>query len=55
MAEKEKEFVVVSELPQIATRKVQDEEGKEYDLVTLNEAVKEILEISRELKKGITG
>lgn len=56
MTEKtEKEIFVVNELPQVAVRDVKGEDGKDYSLVTLNEAVKEILEISRELKKGITG
>jgi hypothetical protein len=51
----EKNWVVVSELPQIQTREVESTDGKKYELVLLNEAVKEILEIVREIKKGITG
>ena len=55
MAKETKEFLVVPELPQVQTRTVEGSDGKEYELITLTEAVKEILEISRELKKGITG
>ena len=51
----DKDFVIVSELPQQPIREVKDAEGKEYELVLLTEAVKEILETVRELKKGITG
>lgn len=51
----EKKMAVVVELPQVQTRTINDSEGNEYELVTLTEAVQEILEISRELKKGITG
>jgi hypothetical protein len=53
--EEEKNWIVVPELPQVPTRTVEGSDGKEYELVTLTEAVKEILEIARELKKGITG
>ncbi len=53
--EKQKDWIVVPELPQVPTRTVEGSDGKEYELITLTEAVKEILEISRELKKGITG
>jgi hypothetical protein len=55
MAEKEKDFLVVPELPQVSTRTVEGSDGKEYNLITLTEAIKEILETIRELKKGITG
>ncbi len=55
MSEKEKDWIVVPELPQTPTRIIEGDDGKEYDLITLTEAVKEILEIVRELKKGITG
>ena len=51
----EKDWIVVPELPRVETRTVEGSDGKEYNLVTLTEAIKEILEISRELKKGITG
>ncbi len=57
MVEKEQEekILVVPELPQTPTRKVQGEDGNIYNLITMNEAIQEILEITRELKKGITG
>lgn len=56
MAEKkENDWVVVPELPQVPTRKVLGDDGKEYDLVTLTEAVKEILEKVREIEKAVTG
>lgn len=47
------DYLVVPELPQVPVRKVEGNDGKEYDLVTLTEAVKEILDIVRELKKGL--
>ena len=53
--EKNENFVVLNELPQVPTRIVQDQEGKEYHITTYGEALKEILETVRELKKGITG
>jgi hypothetical protein len=52
---KERDFIVVPELPQVPTRIVQGNDEKEYELVTQAEAIKEILETIRELKKGITG
>jgi len=57
MAEKEQEekLLVVSELPQVQTRKVQGDDGNIYNLTKTNEAIQEILETVRELKKGITG
>jgi len=57
MVEKQKEekLLVVSELPQVPTRKVEGDDGNTYNLTTVNEAIQEILETVRELKKGITG
>lgn len=55
MTEQKNELAVVVELPQIPTRVVEGSDGKNYELVTLTEAVKEILETVRELKKGING
>ncbi len=49
---KEIDFLIVSELPQVPVRQYTDEEGKEYSLITLTEAVKEILEGIREMKKA---
>lgn len=53
--EKESDWLVVPDLPQIPTRRIEASDGKEYELVTLTEAVKEILERVRRLEKGITG
>ena len=52
---KEEKLLVVSELPEVKTRVVEGNDGNTYNLITENEAILEILEISRELKKGITG
>ena len=49
---KEIDFLIVQELPQVPVRQYTDEEGKEYSLITLTEAVKEILEGIREMKKA---
>lgn len=51
----EEKTLVVQELPQTPTRKVKGEDGNIYNLMTIDEAISEILEIIRELKKGITG
>lgn len=51
--EKEKEYLIVPDLPQVPTRTVTGNDGNEYDLITLTEAVKECLDILRELKKAI--
>lgn len=50
--ESEKEILVVQQLPtqQVTTAKVGD---KDYDLVTAEDALTEILKIVRELKKGL--
>ncbi len=55
MAEEKNELGIVVELPQVPTRTIEGSDGKKYELVTLTEAVKEILETVRELKKGING
>jgi hypothetical protein len=51
----EKDFVVLGELPQVPTRVVQDHEGKEYEVLTTSEALKEILQTIREVKEVLTG
>jgi len=55
MAEEKKQndFIVVPELPQIPTRTIEGNDGKEYDLMTLTEAVREILEHVREIRKSV--
>lgn len=50
-----RELAVVSDLPQVPTRIIKGNDGKEYELMTDSEALKEILETVRVLKKGITG
>ena len=52
---KEEKLLIVTDLPEVKTRTVEGSDGNTYNLVTTNEAIQEILEISRELKKGITG
>jgi hypothetical protein len=51
--EKKNEFIVVPELPQVATRTVQGENGEIYELITLTEAIKEILEKVREINEKV--
>ena len=45
--------LVVAQLPTQPTNRVKDESGAEYNLVTIEEALTEILEIARQLKKGL--
>lgn len=52
-SEPKEEFVVVPELPQQPIRKFVEEDGKEITIYTIPEALKEILEICRELKKTL--
>lgn len=44
----ERDFIVVSELPQVQTRIAQGNDNKEYDMITVDEALTEILKNSRE-------
>lgn len=58
MTEKKEEvrkIAVVSELPKQSVKVVETEDGKKYDLVTQDEALTEILETTRELKKNMLG
>ena len=48
MVEKTEKLLVVKELPSVATRKVEGEDGNTYNLVTQEEAILEILETVRE-------
>ena len=52
-AEQEMQEMVVDELPQIPTRQVHGEDGKLYSLVTKNEAIQEILEHVRVIRKHV--
>lgn len=45
--------LVVEQLPTQPMTKAVDEQGNEYNLVTRDEAITEILEIARSLKKGL--
>ncbi|HED06276.1 MAG TPA: hypothetical protein ENI61_06305 [Ignavibacteria bacterium] len=49
----EKDFIVVSELPQVQTRVAQGNDEKEYDIITRDEALTEILKNSREITERI--
>lgn len=54
MTEKNK-IAVVSELPTTTVRVLQDEKEQKYDLVTVDEALTEILTTIRELKENLIG
>ena len=45
--------LVVAELPTQPMNKARDESGNEFDLMTTTDALTEILEIARSLKKGL--
>ena len=49
----EPEILVVNELPTQPIRKVEGDDGKEYELITRDEAIKEILSKVKELHKNI--
>ena len=49
----EKKLIVVQELPTQAMREVQTPEGENYECMTITEALTEIVETIRELKKKI--
>lgn len=51
--EKKNDFLIVTELPNVPVNKIQGDDGKEYDLVTLTDAIKEILQAVREIKKSV--
>jgi hypothetical protein len=46
-------FVVVNELPTVQTREAQDENEQPVELITMPEAITEILTLVREIKKGL--
>lgn len=45
--------LVVEQYPTQPVNKALDEKGNEFNLITRDEAMTEILEIARELKKGL--
>ena len=50
-----KETLIVNELPQTQVRNIVGEDGKTYVCITINEALKEILDTLKDLKKGLVG
>lgn len=52
---KPNEVLVVNELPKSPIRAYEGEDGKVYDLITTNEAIKEILEGVRAIRRGTVG
>jgi hypothetical protein len=50
-AEVKRDFIVVNELPTQPVKNVIGEDGVQYEILTSNDALKEILESVRELKK----
>lgn len=51
--EVEEKVIILNELPTVQTRKVTDNEGNEYNVLTRDEALTEILESVREMKKVV--
>ena len=49
----EKEVVVVQELPQQAVREALSEDGKDYSLMTITEALSELINNVRIIKKAV--
>ena len=47
------ELLVVRELPTTQVRNAEGDNGKRYDLVTIEEAVTEILKLAREIKLAV--
>jgi len=45
--------LVVAQLPTQPTNRVKDDSGVEYGLITIEDAMTEILEIARQLKRGL--
>jgi len=50
---KQNDWAVVPELPQVPARTITGNDGNEYDLITLTEAIQEILEHAREIRKSV--
>lgn len=53
--EKKTDFLIVNELPQVPVKRYTGEDGTEYDLITITEALKEILKDIKEIKKSTVG
>lgn len=50
--QEEDEVLVVRELPSQSIRKISNEEGKEFSLVTVEEALAEILKIAKKIERA---
>lgn len=50
-----KDILVVPELPQSPVRTIEGDDGKTYELITVSEAIKEILESTRRIEEGLFG
>lgn len=53
--EKKNDLLIVNELPQVPVRNYTGEDGKEYELITITEVLKEIREDIKEIKKSTVG
>lgn len=53
--EKKTDFLIVNELPQVPVKRYTGEDGTEYDLITITEALKEILKDIKEIRKSTVG
>lgn len=49
----DKKVLVVQELPTQQLRSIKDQDGNEYDVLTMQEALTEILENTRQIKKSV--
>ena len=47
--------LILNELPTVQTRTITDNEGKEYVVYTRDEAISEMLQSIREIKKSLVG
>ena len=52
---KEIKILVVKELPQEPMRLVKGEDGSEYNLITIEEAIMNIMEDVKQIKKSVVG
>jgi hypothetical protein len=50
---KESKVIVVSQIPQVEERKLVDQEGNTYDCITIEEAMSEIYNDIKEIKKSL--
>lgn len=50
---KEKEILVVNELPSQQIKEYTDEKGTEFQLITIDEALTELINNTRKIKKAV--